>query len=79
MNRSTERYFRFFTHKFWSLESFISFSIGNDEFVEKMEAHSRFYSSLRKISADTNTTQEARDRARKLLDKKKEWLRYYIS
>ncbi|CAG8738174.1 13089_t:CDS:2 [Dentiscutata erythropus] len=66
-----ENFFMFIPCDFWSLENFIAFSIGNDESADKENIHRIYYTSLRKISDDTKSSQEVRDRAGKLLDNKK--------
>ncbi|RIB11201.1 hypothetical protein C2G38_2204072 [Gigaspora rosea] len=60
--------------KFWALDNFITFYLGNDKEngPDKKETHETFYSYLKEISANTIAPQEERNHARVLLDNKKD-------
>ncbi|CAG8798502.1 18109_t:CDS:2, partial [Dentiscutata erythropus] len=53
-----KRYFILFPYEFWSLQNFVTYAICNDIYVDKMEAHRKFYKYLDEVINDVEVSQQ---------------------
>ncbi len=70
INPST-RYFEIFPHDMWSLEYFVICSIYSNDTADKNNIHRIFYKTLQETSDNPKDSQEVREHAKNLLQRKK--------
>ena len=71
-------YFNLIPRGLWSLESFVTYAICNNIYVDKIKAHREFYGNLNNIGNCEKTSQEACERARELIQRKKVSSFFYV-